>query len=547
MLRLLLILGLLLAMVLGMFAWSGSGHASRADFTYISRGDIRTLDPNRMAWLEDIRVGYALWEGLYTLDPQTLAPIPGVAESVELSQDKRTYTFHIRPEACWSNGDRVTSGDFVFAWRRMLDEPANYTYLFRVIQGVNGYLTDRAAKRPDDFERVGIKALDDTTLRVELEHPVAYFLDLCAFAPFWPMHEPSMRPFHDASSGSYQGGFTRPPNLVSNGPFRLTTWDFRRNLRLERSPFYWDREHVKLRTIDVLMADDPTWAFLKYETGTADWLADGTGSVGPELYERKRTDLHFVTGFGTYFYSVNCQPRLPDGSVNPLADRRVRLALSMAIDRSPIVQTITRLGEPIAFAYIPPGVFEGYRAPDGPGYDVRRARELLAEAGYPGGKGFPKLSILFNSESHHADVAQVVRRQWIDNLGVDMALEGVEVKVFRQRLHGKDYAIARASWFGDYNDPSTFTDKYRSNSENNDSGWRNPRYDRLLDDAAVETDQARRMELFSQAEGLLLGEQPIIPLYYYVNASLFRDNVKGITMNARNMVMLKNVWVERQR
>ena len=543
MIRLAVIFAGLVMLLLATFFWSSGRVQARADFTFINRGDVGTLDPNRMSWLQDIRLGYALWEGLYTLDPATLKAIPGSADRIEISEDKTVYTFHIRASARWSNGNAVTPGDFVFAWRRMLEEPGDYTYLFAEIRGAKAYREAFAAHQPADFASVGIEAVDAQTLRVKLNHPVAYFPDMCAFPPFWPLHEPSMRPFFNAKTHSYGKGFTRPPNLVGNGPYRLAAWNFKRNLRLEASDYYWDRANVKSRTINVLNADDPMWGFLQYDTKAIDWLSDASGPIGAELYKNGRRDLHVFPAFGTYFYTINCMAKLPDGRVNPFADVRVRKAFSMAIDRRGIVQTITRLGEPVATTYIPPGVFDGYQSPVATGYDLAQARSLLAEAGYPNGRGFPKVGILFNNESLHADIAQYARRQWLENLNVDVGMEGQEVKIFRQRLHGKDYVLARASWFGDYNDPSTFTDKYRSNSENNDAGWINARYDQLCEQAAVEGDAGRRLRLFEQAEGALLGEQPIIPLYYYVNAYLYSEKVRGLSLNPRNLVMLKSIEV----
>jgi oligopeptide transport system substrate-binding protein len=543
--RLLLIPLAILLLLIAAMVWSGTAVESPADFTFVNRGDIGTLDPNRMSWLTDIRLGNALWEGLYALDPKTLQPIPGAADGYTLSSDKTIYTFHIRPDARWSDGSRVESGDFVFAWRRMLEEPGDYTELFHCIKGAQAYEAAFAAEKPADFKTVGIIAPDSTTLRVELNHPVTYFLDLCAFPPFFPLNARSMAAFKqaDPSNGhvSYDKAFTRPPYLVSNGPFRLALWQFKRRIRLEASPYYWDRQHVRSNVIDVLSTDDPMWGYLKYDSGAVDWIPDASGSIAAELYARHRPDLHVFPAFGSYFYSINCDRTLPNGQANPFADVRVRRAFSLAVDRRPIVETITRLGERPAFNYIPPGIFPDYPSPQVQGYDVKEARRLLAEAGYPGGRGFPSVSILFNTEFHHAEVAQIIRRQWLEQLGVEVKLEGLEVKIFRQRLHHHDFTIARASWFGDYNDPSTFADKYLSDSGNNDSDWKNSEYDRLCEEAAVESDNGKRMRLLSQAEALLLKEQPIIPLYYYVNCTLFRSNVVGISLNPRNMVLLK--WV----
>jgi len=549
MLRVLLIPAAMLALLTGAMIWSGAASYQRADFVFINRGDINTLDLNTISWLQDIRMAYALWEGLYTLDPHTLEPVPGCADPIERSDDGTVYTFHIRPEARWSNGDHVTAGDFVFAWRRMLEEPGDYTYLLHYIKGARDYQKAFGEGRRCDFSAVGVRAVAPKILRVELEHPVAFFPALCAFPPFFPMHEPSMRPFRivDKTTGrvSYDPAFTRPPNLVSNGSHRLEIWEFHKRLRLVTSEYYWDRKNVRSRVIEMLSFADPRTAFLKYETGGVDWLADLSAEDAGDLLARGRKDLHVFPGFGTYFYSLNCLPRLPDGRPNPLADVRVRRALAMALNKKPITDNVGRLGQPVATTYVPPGVFAGYRSPAGLPYDVERARQLLAEAGYPGGRNFPQLSILFNTEGDHRFIAQIVRKQWHDALGIDMELCGVEVKTFRTRLHGRDYAVARASWIGDYDDVSTFTDKYLSDSDNNDAAWTSAQYDDLCRRAAREPDQQRRLELLARAETILLEEAPIIPVYHYVNAYMFREGVKGIPLNPKNMVIFKAVEAPR--
>jgi oligopeptide transport system substrate-binding protein len=550
MLRMLTIPAALILLLAGAMIWSGTAAEEPADFTYINRGEIGTLDPKGMSWLQDIRVAYALWEGLYTLDPQTLEAVPGTADRIDLSPDQTVYTFHIRPAARWTNGDPVTAHDFVFAWRRALEEPQDYTYLMYYIRGAKAY-SDRfvAGERPD-FAQVGIEAIDSRALRVTLEHPVAFFPDLCAFPPFFPLHEPSMRPFAelpDPHTGriSYRQGFTRPPHLVSNGPYRLAAWEFKRRLRLEASEYYWDRASVRSRIIEQVSTPDPQAAFLQYDSGGIDWLAEVPGEIAAELRAAGRPDLHVFPGFGTYFYSFNCNPTLADGQPNPFADVRVRRAFSMAVNKQTIVQTITRMGEQPAANYVPPGIFAGYRSPAGLPFDPDLARRLLEEAGYPGGRGFPRLTLLYNTEGQHAPIAQSVRRQWLETLGVDLSLEGVEIKVFRVRLHNGLYAVARASWIGDYNDVSTFTDKYLSFSENNDSAWKNAEYDRLCAAAARELNPAARLELLSRAEQILLEEAPILPLYYYVNVYLFREHVRGVPLNPRNMVMFKALEARR--
>ncbi|HEX4125374.1 MAG TPA: peptide ABC transporter substrate-binding protein, partial [Tepidisphaeraceae bacterium] len=496
--RLLVIALALVAAAVGAIVWSQGATRPPAAFTFINRNEINTLDPNRMSWLQDIRIGYALWEGLYAVDPQTLRPVPGTADRIDVSPDKTVWTFHIRSSARWSNaaGDPVTSGDFVFAWRRMLEQPGEYTYLFHCIRGAEDYENAYAANKPCDFSTVGISAPSADILRVTLKHPVAYFPDLCAFAPFFPLNAKSMEPFIIKGSKhpvEYRGDFTRPPYLVTNGPYRLADWDFKRDLYMEKNPWYWDAKHVKSPSIEMLDSTDPEWSYLEYQRGAVDWIAEVSGEIPAELFRQHRSDLHVFPGFGTYFYSLNCQPTLPGGAKNPLADVRVRQALDMAIDKHTIVDTVTRMGEPIAEDYIPPGIFPGYHSPAGIGYNIAKARQLIAAAGYVNGQNFPRLSILYNTDGNHGAIAEVIRRQWQQNLGISMDLESVEIKVFRERLHNKEYSIARASWIGDYNDVSTFTDKYLSNAGNNDSGWSNPKYDALCHAAELEPDPARRL------------------------------------------------------
>jgi len=519
----------------------------KADFLYIDRGDVVTLDLDRMSWLQDIRVADGLWEGLYTLDPKTLTCIPGTADRIDVNDDKTVYVFHIRPTAKWSDGDPVTSTDFVFAWRRMLEEPGEYTYLHHYIKGAQAY-EDAFQKdmKSADFSTVGVIAPDPATLRVTLAHPLTFFPDLCAFVPFFPQNEKTMRPFRqvDPQTGraSYDEKFTNAGNLVTNGPYQLEWWQLKVGLRMKANPFYWDRDHVKSKSIEKVAADEQLTALRKYENGEVDWLTEPRGDIAASMIDQHRPDVHVCPSNGTYFYSFNCQPKLPDGRSNPFADVRIRQALTMAIDKKPIVDKITRCGEPIATDYIPPGIFPGYNSPAGLPFDIKSARHLMRDAGYPGGRGFPPITLLFNTEGgEHKEIAEYVTKQWKDNLNLDIQMEGVEIAEFRERLHNKKYAVARASWFGDYNDLSTFTDKYLSTSDNNDSGWGNPQYDALCAQAAFEPDAAKRTQLLQQAETILLAEAPILPLYGYTNKYVFRDNVTGLYLNARNQVMFKFV------
>jgi oligopeptide transport system substrate-binding protein len=557
--RLLIIPLALIVLLAGAMAWSGGGGVAKpADFRFIPRGDVITLDPNQMSYLQDIRIAYSIWEGLYSPQPQTLEAVPGVASSVDVNENKTVYIFHLRPEARWSNGDPVTTKDFVFAWRRMLETPGEYSYLFYYIKGAEQYLKDFAAfvaepnvKPKPDFKTVGIEALDDHTLRVSLNNPVTFMLDLVAFSPFLPLHEGSMERFKevDARTGvvRYNQRFTRPPNLVTNGPYKLVAWEFKRRLRLEASDTYWDKASVKSKSIESYVVDDALTQLMRYESGNVDWVSEVPTEIAAELIQKGRKDLKSFDGYGTMFLSIMVRPKLRNGQPNPLADLRVRQALAMSIDRKQIVETITRMGERPSTTYIPDNLFDGWRAPKGYEFDPQRARQLLADAGYPNGGTLPGVTYVFRTETAISrDLAQNFVAQWKRNLNLDIPIEGQERKILRQRLNDKDYTISLANWFGDYPDPSTFTDKYKSTSENNDSGWVNPRYDDLLEQANREADQAKRLRIFEQAEQILLDEAPIVPLYVITNQFLFRDNVKGINLSPRNMTLLKAVEVVRE-
>jgi oligopeptide transport system substrate-binding protein len=563
MLRFITICLCLAALLTAAIVWSGGVGQSEApaDFTFINRGDHKTLDPGTMSWLQDIRMAYALWEGLYTPDPQTLLPIPGVAEKVDIDPTQTIYTFHLRPDVRWSNGDAVTTRDFLFSWRRMLEQPAEYTSLHFYVQGAEKYENDYAAWvvqadqgagltniPPPDYATVGVKAIDDRTLQITLRHPTPFFLALCALPSFFPLHEPSMHDFAhwDSKTGrvdSYDEGFTRPPHLISNGPYHLTQWAFKRKLRIVASDYYWNRANVHCRVIDEPIIEESLAAFRAYLGGRVDWLS----WVDEDLIGQMRRagtypDLHVFQSFGTEYYALNCLPRLPDGRANPLADVRVRRALAMSIDKRIIVENVTKNGQPAAHDYIPPSAFAGYPSPAGLPFDPVQARRLLADAGYPGGNGFPNLQISFNPEVlDRQDTALVVRGQWEANLGIHVDVLPVEAKIFGGRLHTHDFDVARSSWFGDYLDPSTFTNVFRSDSDENNPSWFNKQYDALCDAAETQTDPAQRLRTYAQAEELLLEQAPIIPLYHYVDAYMFRPNVKGIALDARDMVMFQGI------
>jgi len=358
----------------------------------------------------------------------------------------------------------------------------------------------------------------------------------------------------------------------------LKHWDFKIRLWLEKSPTYWDRENVKSPTVEMVVNENLLSRFLQYETDQIDWDSDVAGELGAELRAKGRTDLQTAPAFGTAFLTFLCRPELPakvGGGKNPLYDVRVRQALAMSFDRQFIVDNVTRMGELPARTYIPPdGTLAGYKWRDvedpdkhytdeelrnllssaggltgpGPGlpYDVARARKLLADAGYPNGQGFPRLPLLYNTDSPaRTKFVQVLKDNWKRNLNIDVELHGVELKTYRDDTTNKEYAISTVAWYGDYPDASTYTDKYKSDSLQNDAAYEVPEYDALLKQADQEPDAARRLRMLAQAEHMLNTDVPIAPLYHYVNVNLAHDNVHGCEPNGRNITIFKYVWVDK--
>lgn len=528
--RLLTVLVLAAALAAGavLMAWRTQGPP--ADLVWTAVAEVTTLDPARLTAVQDGRVAAALFEGLTVLDPRDLEPRPGVAERWEVSADGRTWTFHLRPDARWSDGRPVTADDFAHAWRRVLEPKtaSEYVYMLWPIRGARAYFEARADNRPADPAQVGIHVESDRRLRVELESRTPYFLSLVAFSTYLPVR----RDVVEDAGGNARAHWYLPPNLVSNGAYRLVEWRFQSRMRWEKNPHYWNAESVALERIEVRVYEHPNTALLAYETGAIDLTTSVPAlAVQPLLEARaegRRDDVLYGPKLGTYFYRFNC--RKP-----PLDDARVRRALALAIDRAEIIERAARGGQMPAKAFVPPGL-AGYERPEGLSEDVKRARALLAEAAYPGGEGLPELAILVNEGADHVPIAEMIQQQWRRALGVRTRISQVEWKVSLDMITEGDYEIARSGWFGDYLDPNTFLDMFVTGGGNNRTGWSSPVYDRLIREAAAEADPAQRMAVLRRAETLLLDEAPVLPIYYYATVMLARPELEGISPNLLNRI-----------
>jgi oligopeptide transport system substrate-binding protein len=456
-------------------------------------------------------VANALFEGLLAFD-QSGKPQPGMAESWTVSEDGRIYTFTLREGLTWSDGTPLTARDFVESWRRTLDPAtaSEYAYQLHYIKNARAFNEGKSA----DFSQVGVSAPDEQTLRVELENPTPFFADLCAFVTLLPVPLHVIREHGD--------DWIKPGRLVSNGAYVLESWRLNDRIRLRKNPRYWNADAVAMKTIDVLPVSKANTAFNLYSSGQADLMMD-KGLVPPALLGeiKKRDDFHAAPFLGTYFLRFNC-------TKGPFTDARVRRAFSMVIDKQSIVDRITRAGELAADSFVPPGA-GGYEPFGQCGErDVEKARQLLAEAGFPGGEGFPMVNYLYSEGELNEAIAVELQSMWRQLLGVNVQLLRQEWKVYLNSMSRLDYDIARSSWVGDYPDPNTFLDMFVTGGGNNRTGWSNPRYDQLIADAAAETDRPARYEILREAEKLLVCEEmPVCPLYFYVGIQLYDSKKLG--------------------
>jgi oligopeptide transport system substrate-binding protein len=527
---------------------------SPADFTFTNGSEPKSIDPHIMTGQPEGRIGLALFEGLTYLDPATLLPVPGVAERWEVEDDGLRWTFHLRRNARWSNGDPVTARDFHWSWRRLLSPETASEYSYMLWDIVNAERFNKGEIK--DFSDVGVEVLDNWTLRVRLKSYVPYFLDVISFYTSCPVHPPTVEKWEAIAPGRW----TLPENIVTNGPFLLESWVVNDRIRLRKNPNYWNAQSIRLETIDALSMDDVTASLNAYLRGEAEWNPSyWPASLNPEIL--KHPDFTRTEAFIVYYYRIN-------NTLPQFKDRRVRQALSLAIDRKEIVENVLGLGETEAFTYVPPGI-DTYVPPKGLGYDPARARQLLAEAGYPGGKGFPKINILYNTHEAHRQVATVVARQLSEALGIEVQPYNEEWQAYQQHTRTLEYDLARAGWIGDYLDPITFLDMWITDGGNNQTGYSSPLYDRLyriakdtlgfvaapgdweICEELPEGDRLRalveatralppgtpeRLASLSQVRMLVLKEMdriisevdvPILPVYFYVTKTLLKPHIGG--------------------
>jgi len=506
------------------FAFVFSGCARRepsADVVIINGTEPESLDPHIITGVAEMRITKALFDGLTKLDPTNAASVPALAERWDISPDEHIYTFHLRTNALWSTGEPITAADVIWSWFRTLDPRTAGDYADKLFW-VKGAQAWHEGKNSDK-SRVGITALDRHTLRVELKSPIPFFLDLCSL--------PFLAVVPRQTIERYGDRWLHARPLPVSGAFQLGAWRINDKVRLVRNPRYWDAANTASAIIDVLPVGSPNTALNLYETGVADIVWD-KDLVPAELMDVlvTRPDFHTFDYLGTYFYRFNV-------TRPPFNDARVRRAFALATDKRRLIKKITKGAEKPASHFVPGGV-ANYEPPEGLSYDPEAARKLLAEAGYSGGKGFPRFAYMFSSAGGGGakmpgQIGIELQEMWREALGVEVELRQIERKVFFNAQSRLDYDISASSWIGDYNDANTFLDLFTSTSGNNRTGWKNPRYDALIHEANQQTNGKRRVEIFRQAELILIAEEaPVVPIYFYAGFNYFDPKkIGGIWQN----------------
>lgn len=481
------------------------------------------------------------FEGLMVLDEND-QPVEGTAESMEVSEDGLVYTFKIREDAKWSDGEAVTADNFKYSWLRALNKEtaAEYAYQLFYIKNAEKFYNGEATA-----EEVGINVIDEKTLEVTLETPTAYFPQLLAFTTYVPLRE-------DIVSANPEGWATNPETYVSNGPFKLVQWDMKDQLVFEKNGNYWDKDSVKLESLTFKLVTDDTTAYSELKAGNFDMVNSvPTNEIEPGIEEGL---VHVNPKLGNYYFAINVgkQDTLSEDVKEVLNNKLVRQALNLAIDRQEIIDNVGKAEQIPAYSFVPQGITDEngndfaskeYYDPSDMEGNIAKAKELLKEAGYENGNGIPTIELMYNSEGTHKDICQIIQQNW-EEIGVNVELTNQEWAVFLNTRQQGDYQIARHGWIGDYIDPMTFLDLWVTGGGNNDCGFSNARYDELIAAAKVETDSAKRLEMLREAEDILMDEMPILPIYYYTTVTAANENVKGVRISTLGKISFKYAYKE---
>lgn len=473
-----------------------------------------------------------IFEGL-TVSDANGDPTPGIAEKWDISDDKKTYTFHLR-DAKWSNGDSVVAGDFEYAWKWALN-PENlsaYASIFYPIKGAQAYNEGNGSA-----DGVGIKAEDDKTLVVTLENPTPYFLELTGFKTYLPVNpkvtEANKEWYADAGK-----------DYVTNGPYKLSDWKHSDSIVLTKNEDYWDASNVDVNTINIAMIEKEPTVATNFKSGKLDYIGKPFQTIDLNVIDEFKKDgsLTIKDEASIYWYKFNTKDKI-------MSNANIRKALTLAIDRQKLIDNVTKGEQKPATGMVPvviPG-FENDR-----GYmkdnDVDGAKAALEagmkELGIKDPKDL-KVNISFNTSEGHAAIAQYIQEEWSKKLGISSQLDNSEWQVYIEKLKTGDYQIGRMGWVADFKDPYTFLEMFdTAKNGNNQTGWENAQYKDLLKKAVAEVDETKRLEYLKQAEAIIMTEFPVAPIYYYTNLSVVNKNVENLNPNPTGDIHLKYVKIK---
>lgn len=483
----------------------------------------QNLDPRKASDSKSQIIVRMLCEGLVRLNPAEKIEL-ALAERVEISDDQKMYTFHLK-KSSWSNGDPVVASDFVHAWQKMLspDFPSSMAFLLYVVKNAKAAKDGTGA-----LDAIGVRAMGDYTLVVELENPTPYFLDLLATPVFYPINQKV-----DVQNPSWAQNAN---TYVGNGPFQLVEWKHQDHLLVKKNEGYWDAESVKMHSIEMQMIPGEAELSL-FEKGQLDWAGSPISSIPLEaLHDLKKGDQLKTKEFlGTYFFRTNTA-RAPFNT--PL----MRRAFALAIDRQAIVDHVTQ-GNQVPATGLVPLSLKLQKAPYFQDADKQSAKQLFEEGLKELREELPEICLLYrNTERNHL-IAQAVQQQWFEAFGIRVRLETMEGKVFFERVSKQDYHLAACDWVADFADPINFLEVFKYKDGSNKTLWENSRYTELLDRSMQVGDAEQRLEILAQSEQILIDEMPIIPIFYYNMLYLNQPRLKDVVVSSMGQIDFK--WAEK--
>ena len=509
---------------------TGEELAANQAYSYWMLDAVKSLDPDLATSVEDSDVIKSLFEGLYN-ETTDGSLEPGVALEHTISQDLTTYTFKLRPDAKWSNGEPVVAGDFVYGWQRLVDPAtaSEYAWYMELMQVVNAAEITAGTKPVTDL---GVTAIDDSTLEVKILAPLPYFPKMLTHSSTFPIPRATVEKFG--------ADWTKPENIVGNGAYILKQHILGEKVVVEKSPTYWDTANTIMSPVTGLTINDENAALTRYQAGELDRTTVPAGQY-PRLHAEFPAEAISTPYSCSYTYLFN----MAEGKGNPaLKDVNVRLALAYAIDRDIIVGNVLQGGQKPAYNWTH-WAMNGFVMPtiDYAGWTQAerdaKAVELMAAAGY--GPDHPlQIVVNYNTSEAHQKIALAVQQMWKQKLGVEMTPNNMEWKVHTDKLAAGDFEMARYAWCGDYNEASTFLDLYASYSGNNDPKFNNPEYDQLLKEAKTQADPNPN---YTRAEEILAAEMPIIPIYHYAKVDMVKPDIKGLpTENVQQTWYAKDLY-----